>query len=88
MMEVAKNNQPPFIAVEIIKINQQLQTSVLRKNTKASLALSESPQDSRDKRSLLKAMFVREIACLLRKIFSCKKKKNDSWSWKINRVVC
>lgn len=85
MIEVAKNNQPPFISVEIIKINQHLQTSVLRKNTKASLALSESPQDSRYKRSLLKTMFHREIASLLRTMFSCKK-KNDSWSWKINRV--
>lgn len=74
-MEVAKNIQPLFIGVQIIKINQHLQTSVWRKNTKASPALSESPQDSRYKRSLLKTMFDREIACLLRNIFSCKKKK-------------
>lgn len=76
-MELTKNNQPLFIGVEIIKINQHLQTSVLRKNTKASLALSESPQDSRYKRSLLKTMFDREIACLLRNIISCKKEKRQ-----------
>ena len=77
-MELTKNNQPLFIGVEIIKINQHLQTSVLSKNTKASLALSESPQDSRYKRSLLKTMFDREIACLLRNIISCKKKKTTA----------
>ena len=57
-MEIATNDQLPFIGIEIIKVDGSLETHVYRKKTNKGLLLHyQSHVDSRYKRSLLRTKF-------------------------------
>ncbi|XP_068737196.1 uncharacterized protein [Montipora capricornis] len=59
-MEVANNNELPFIGMELIKIGKQLKTCVYRKTINKGLLLHcQSHVDARYKRSLLMTMLNR-----------------------------
>lgn len=59
-MELADNNRLPFVGIEIIKTNHQIETCVYRKKTDRGLLLHyQSHVDNRYKRSLLNTMLNR-----------------------------